>query len=147
MFYAFEVYKKRLFPYYETIRRLNPSKTVYVTEDNVGLHHKARRLMDPLIRRLQIMFLDMPANSPDLHPIEHLHKDEKQELEDYRSITRSQSKASRAEVDREIEWVWCQSTNFNDKMAQKADISYYKGLASRSKASTPAYSNRYKDSL
>ena len=39
--YAFEVYVKRLFPYYKELQALNPKRTVYITEDNVPLHHKA----------------------------------------------------------------------------------------------------------
>ena len=40
--YAFEVYVKRLFPYYRELRALNPKRTIYITEDNVPLHYKAR---------------------------------------------------------------------------------------------------------
>ena len=40
--YAFEIYIKRLFPYYKELQALNPRRQVYITEDNVALHHKAR---------------------------------------------------------------------------------------------------------
>ena len=40
--YAFEVYIKQLFPYYKELQALNPKRTVYITENNVSLHHKAR---------------------------------------------------------------------------------------------------------
>jgi len=49
MYYAFEIYDKLLFPYYRSIRQNNPNKTVYITEDNVGVYHKARRLLVPQI--------------------------------------------------------------------------------------------------
>ena len=84
MFYTFKIYKKRLFPYYKAIRGLNPSKKVYITKDNVSIYYKARSLLAPLIAEKNIMFLDTPTNSPDLHPIEHLYKDQKNILEDYR---------------------------------------------------------------
>jgi hypothetical protein len=74
VFYTFEYYKDRLFPYVEEIRKLNPYKRVLVTEDNAPCHLKARRLLEPDIRRLGIEFVDWPANSPDLHPIETLDR-------------------------------------------------------------------------
>ena len=53
MFYAFEVYEKQLFPYYEQVRALNQAKEVFIVEDNVGVHHKARELMR-LLREGQV---------------------------------------------------------------------------------------------
>ena len=34
-------------------------------------------MLAPVIKELDIKFLDHLANLPDLHPIEHLYKDEK----------------------------------------------------------------------
>jgi hypothetical protein len=69
VFYAFECYRKRLFPYVQKLRELHPRKRVVITEDNAPCHLKTRRLLAPEIKELGIEFLDWPANSPDLHPI------------------------------------------------------------------------------
>ncbi|KAF2808966.1 uncharacterized protein BDZ99DRAFT_533224 [Mytilinidion resinicola] len=45
VWYAFKVYELTLFPYYLELRRINPGKEIYIVEDNVGVHHKARRLL------------------------------------------------------------------------------------------------------
>lgn len=75
VYYAFKLYEKQLFPYYKDLQRLNPSKTVLITEDNVGVHHKARRLLAFAIKQRDIRFLNLLANLKDLHPIEQLYKD------------------------------------------------------------------------
>jgi transposase len=74
------LYEGVLFDYYRQFRGLNPGKDVYIVEDNVGVHHKARRLLDDKIHEFGIKFLNTPVNSPDLQPIESLHKDQKKEL-------------------------------------------------------------------
>lgn len=73
--YAFEIYEKMLLPYLKLLLAINPFKTIYITEDNVGLHHKARLLMQPYFNALGVHFVDWPVNSPDLHVIEPLHND------------------------------------------------------------------------
>jgi hypothetical protein len=80
VWYAFNVYEGVLFDYYRQLRGFNPGKDVYIVEDNVGVHHKARRLLDDKIHEFGIKFLNTPVNSPDLQPIESLHKDQKKEL-------------------------------------------------------------------
>jgi hypothetical protein len=47
------------------LQRLNPGKDVYIVEDNVGVHHKARCLLADQIHEHNIRFLDTAANSPD----------------------------------------------------------------------------------
>ena len=84
VWYAFEIYAKRLILYYEEIRKANPTKTVLIIEDNVPLYHKARRLIAPLLTEKNVLFLDHLPKSPDLHPIEHLYKDEKRLSIEYR---------------------------------------------------------------
>ena len=147
VWYAFEVYEKLLFPYVRDIKEANHGKRVYITEDNVKLHIKARRLLAPQIEEEGIEFLDWPVYSSDLHPIEHLHKDQKKELENFRFNTTSAAAAVQVEAESEMERVWCRSASFNEKVREKMSIGFYKLLAGRSKAATPAYSNRYKDSI
>jgi hypothetical protein len=87
------------------------------------------------------------ANSPDLHPIEHLHKDQKNELEPIRFATQCAGRESVSFASSEMERVWCHSETFQQCVTTKADIRYWKGLAYRAKHSDPPYGNRFKDSL
>lgn len=149
IFYAFEVYQKLLFPYYREVKRLNSSSQVYIVEDNVSLHHRARRLMAPEIQagtEDEIHFLETPAFSPDLAPIEQLHHDQKRLLLDYRLSITSASRATKAEAGEEAKQVW-QSSEFDAIVARKLSIHYFQGLATRSKHADPPYSNRYRDRL
>jgi transposase len=120
---------------------------VLISEDNVGLHHKARRLIAPEIKRQGIQFLDLPANSSDLHPIEQLHKDQKKLLEDYRFSIQSAAKEIQQDAKAETRRIWCQDFGFTCLVAEKADLKAYQTLAYRSKHAEPPYSNRYNDSI
>lgn len=147
VWYAFNVYEPVLFSYYRQLRDLNPGKEVFIVEDNVGVHHKARRLVADQIHEFDIKFLDTPANSPDLQPIEHLHKDQKKLLEPLRLHTISKAAAVQHNAEAQMKSVWQDNLEFDRKVQDRMSIGYFKGLASRSKASEPAYGNRYKDSL
>jgi hypothetical protein len=147
VWYAFRVYETALFPYYLELRRINEGKDVFIVEDNVGVHHKARRLLADQIHELDIKFLDTPANSPDLQPIEHLHKDQKHELASARFNTTSAAAAVQAQREKEMIAVWQRSETFEKKVKERMAIDYWKGLATRSMQADPPYSNRYKDSL
>jgi len=50
-----------------------------------------------------VLFLNTPANSPDLHPIEHLHKDEKRLSKEYRMAINGTRTAIQLEAKRWIE--------------------------------------------
>lgn len=147
VWYAFSAYQDASFPYYRQIRGLNPSKTVLICEDNVGVHHKARRLMADLIHEFDIKFIDTPANSPDLQPIEHLHKDQKDLLFDFRRHVTSAAGAVQLEAENRMKGIWQHNRDFDDQVKWRMSIDYFKGLADRAKNSTPKYGNRYKDSL
>lgn len=137
VWYAFNVYEGVLFKYYMDLQRLNPGKDVYIVEDNVGVHHKARRLLADQIHEHNIRFLDTAANSPDLQPIESLHKDQKKELDKLRINTASAAAAVQAAVEKEMKAVWQESTTFNTKVEERMAISYFKGLARRSSQADP----------
>ena len=94
-----------LFPYYITIRDLNLGKIVYIIEDNVGVHYKARRLLADLIRELDIKFLDTPSNSPDLQLLKYLYKDQKKELEEFRFKTISAAQAVQFKAEQKMRQV------------------------------------------
>ena len=145
--YAFEIYIKRLFPYYKAIQDRNPRKQVYITEDNVALHHKARRLLAPRIKTDNIRFLDHPTNSPDLHPIEHLHKTQKRLMREFRLKLRGSSKDMQKLAENEMKRVWVHDIEFDAECRRKASITYYKALAKASKEANPPFSNRFNDSI
>lgn len=147
VFYAYEIYEKHLFPYYEEVKRLNPNKQVFIVEDNVGVHHKARRIMAPLIAEKNIQFLTTPANSPDLNPIEHLHRDQKAILQEFRMTVISSAKVVQEAAEIEMLHVWQDDEDFARKVAKRASLDYIQGLCKRAKESEPPYGNRYKDSL
>lgn len=58
-------------------------------EDNVGSYSKARRLLQDQIDELSINFAIILIYSADLHPYEHLYKDQKRLINPYRKIVRS----------------------------------------------------------
>lgn len=147
MFYALRIYKTHLFPYYKRIQDLNPSKTVLIIEDNVGVHYKARRLLAPLISKLGIQFMDTSANSPDLNPIEHLYSDEKDLLEEFKLTVVGAGQVVQETAELEVEHVWTKNQAFDDCVAKRCSINYLKTLATRSMNSDPPYGNRYKDSM
>ena len=145
--YAFEIYMKLLFPYYKQIQALNPRKRVFITEDNVPLHHKARRLLASRIKADNIRFLAHPANSPDLHPIEHLHRTQKRLMADFCMKTRGSSKEIQNLAENEMRRVWVMDTEFSANCERKASLSYYRALARASKEADPPYSNGFNDHI
>jgi transposase len=147
VWYAFRVYESCLFLYYIELRRINQGKDVYIIEDNISVHHKARWLLADQIHELNIQFLNIPANSPDLQPIKHLHKDQKKELSSARFNTTSATAAVQKEREREMITIWQQSETFENTVKECMAIDYWKGLATRAMHADPPYSNRYKDSL
>lgn len=147
VWYAFVAYEKYLFPYYEEIRALNPGKRVLIMEDNVGVHGKARDLLEPYIREKGIEFIQTPVWSPDLNTIEHLHKDQKRLSEDFRYSIKSTARPVKDLCKYEMRRLWQENEEFNEMAAWRLSMPYLKGLMRRSKEADPPYSNRYKDSF
>ena len=54
--FAFEVHVEQAFPYVLGLRKAHPGKRAVITEDNYGVHLKARRLSKPLTQELGIEF-------------------------------------------------------------------------------------------
>jgi len=94
----------------------------------------------------KILFLDAPANSPDLYIIDRLYKVQKRLLQDARFKTTSSSAIAVNSTQSEITRVWQRNPEFDRAGKQKACISFYKELALKSKNATPAWSNRYRGS-
>jgi hypothetical protein len=147
VFYAFEVYQKQLFPYYEEVRAQHPEKNIWIAEDNVGLHHKARRILAPMIKAKGIKFLDTPANSPDLNPIETLHSDQKSILREFVEGVTGADKVIQDSAEIEMEHTWCDDEVFAQKVAKRLNWDNIHTLYERCANADSPYSNRYKDSI
>lgn len=110
--YAFKVYQELLFPYIQQLRANNPGKRVTVIEDNSTIHHKARKLMAAEIERQSIHFANHPAFSPDLNPIETLHREETKPIKQYLASVTSAAEVVRQEAGLKLKEVW-QSKSFD----------------------------------
>ena len=75
VWYAFEVYMKHLFFYYRELRALNSKRMIYITEDNMSLHHKACRLFVFRIEADNIRFLAHPVKLSRSPPYRALTQD------------------------------------------------------------------------
>ena len=147
VWYAFNVYKKYLFPYYlevrKEFRKTDPDAVAYITEDNVGVHGKARRLLAGYIHENEILFADWPTWSPDLHSIEHLHREQKKLLLREMYTPNSASAAARKRAAATIEKVW-QGAEMTAHCERWASIQGYRELGLLSKGADPPYSNRFR---
>ena len=112
VWYAFRIYQDALFPYIQQLRDNNPGKRVVIIEDNSPVHLKARRLQAPLINALSIEFAGHPANSPDLNPIETLHREQDKLVFKFRINTFSAAQIVKDECDEKLKAVW-QSKEFD----------------------------------
>ena len=106
VWYAFRIYQDELFPYIQQLRDHNPGKRVVIIEDNSSVHLKARRLQAPLINRLNIEFTGHPAFSPDLNPIETLHREQDKLMFKYRINTFSAAQVVKEQCDKKLKEVW-----------------------------------------
>jgi hypothetical protein len=100
------VLQKELFPYYKALRDNNPSKDVYIIEDNDPSHIKARKLLTAEINQHQIKFAPHPGNSPDFNLIKTLQKYHNKLLEDYSSNIRSATQAVKVEAQAKLKEAW-----------------------------------------
>lgn len=94
IFYAFEIYRKHLFPYYHALKQANPSKKVVIQEDNAPYHTKARRLLHEIFKQGS-EFMDHPSNSPDLAPIETVQWEHPKKLDWFTFEVKDAKKATR----------------------------------------------------
>jgi hypothetical protein len=100
-----------------------------------------------MINAKKIKFLDTPANSPDLNPIEHLHHDQKAILKEFRMTVISSAQVVQEAAEIEMLHTWQEDHDFAKHVARRAKLSYIQGLCKRSMESEPAYGNRYNDSM
>lgn len=50
VWFGFKVYQELLFPYYKQLQEAHPGRQVVIIEDNCSIHHKARKMLEPLIQ-------------------------------------------------------------------------------------------------
>jgi hypothetical protein len=132
IWYAFRIYQDVLFPYIQQLRPSNPGKRVVIIEDNSPVHLKARKLVAPLINRLSIEFASHPANSPDLNPIETLHREQDKLIYQFRLNTYSAAAVVKQQCDQKLKEVW-QSREFDQFVMRYCSHNAFKSLLNRVK--------------
>ena len=106
VWYAFEVYQKLLFPYYEAIAANNDGKDVLIIEDNDPSHLKARKLLAAEIHARGIQFAPHPPNSPDFNLIETIQKYHQKDLETYSANITTAAKYKIVEAEAKLKEAW-----------------------------------------
>lgn len=147
VWYAFEVYEKLLFPYYEKVREASQGKRpVFIVEDNVGIHGKARRLLRLEIEERGIQFKVPPTNSADLLPIEQGHFHEDRLLDPLRAALHKQgsNQPMKAKARSEVITLW-QGPAMSEIISQVAKTSDYMELAMR--ASFVGFTTSFHDQI
>ena len=142
VWYAFRIYQDALFPYVQQLREHNPGKRVVIIEDNSPVHLKARRLQAPLINALSIEFANHPASSPDLNPIETLHREQDKLIFKFRMNTFSAAQVVKDECDERLKVVW-QSKEFDQFVTKYCSHNAFKDLLNKVKESNGH--NNFKD--
>lgn len=127
VWYANRILKEALYPYYCNIRRANPDKEVYLIEDNVRLHHGARRKLSSLHTELGVKFVDRPTRSPDLHPIERCFGQLEGFLGGYQ--VDGQSKKAKAEARKYVEYIWKEDEEMGEYILDRASNDTFLKLA------------------
>lgn len=132
VFYAYKIYRPLLFPYWQVLQQANPSKQVFIQEDNAGPHIKARLLLRPQIQELDIRFVNHPGNSPDLAPIEKLQGDHLRQpaLQELIYSTRDAKEPTRKHAATVLRKTW-QSHQFDQRVKGRASVAVYKELIRR----------------
>ena len=132
VWYAFEVLEKELFPYFNAVKANNPDADVYIIEDNLGSHGKARELLAAEIEKQGIKFVDVwPPNSPDLHRIEILFASLKREIRPYSLTITSASKKIKAEAAAYIHSTWIDSTEFQKAVERLYTVEAFQKVAQK----------------
>ena len=134
VFYSFVILKPLLLPYWEALQQANPTKQVFIQEDNASPHLKARQLLQPDLQRLGVQFVIHPGNSPDLAPIEALQGDHQrlQPVQDFIYSTRDAKKATKDAAANLLRDTW-QSHQFDERVKGRVSIAVYKELCRRCK--------------
>ena len=106
VWYAFEVYQKLLFPYYEAIVANNNGRDVLIIEDNDPSHLKARKLLAAEIHLKGIQFAPHLPNSPDFNLIETIQKHHQKDLETYSANITTAAKYKIEEAEAKLKQAW-----------------------------------------
>ena len=98
--------------------------------------------MAPLINALSIEFANHPANSPDLNPIETLHREQDDVIYLFRLNTFSKAAIVKHQCDEKLKEVW-QSRQFDDSVRKYCSYSAFKTLVDKVKEANGH--NNFKD--
>jgi len=125
--YAENVLRSMVFPYYHEIRQRNPGYTIYLIHDNVRIHTYAEKYLKAIIQEQQILFAPHPPRSPDLHPIERCFGRMEAFLDDYKVDSSGQAEKEAAEAF--VKQLWQENTEMEEYMATHLSISSFMELA------------------
>lgn len=95
-----------LYPFYKEVQKANPTREVWLIEDNASAHQKAAKMCANMIKEKGIKKVDWPANSPDLHPIEDIWDQEKEMLSSKWKGLRGAGKGVQEQARKEVAKVW-----------------------------------------
>jgi hypothetical protein len=129
LWYAENILKAHVFPYYEAIRRNNPSCRVYLVQDNVYLHGLGLRYCALEIEEKGILLAPHLPNSPDLHPIERCFGCLEGFLGDYE--VDSSSKAAKQVAKDHVQWIWQRDQEMRRFMEEHLDPEYFVEVADK----------------
>ena len=104
LWYAENILKKYVFPYYNSVREHNPGSRIYLVQDNVHLHHLGMRYCAPEIEAQRIDLAPHPPNSPDLHQIELCFGELERRLDGLK--VQSSSKGAKEIATKYIQQIW-----------------------------------------
>ncbi|OCK96948.1 uncharacterized protein K441DRAFT_675452 [Cenococcum geophilum 1.58] len=124
IWYAENVLKKEVFPYYCAIRERHPGSRVFLVQDNVKLHKIGLRYCQSEIKELGIKFAPHPPNWPDLHPIEHCFGRLEGFLADYE--VQGASKKDKKQAEEYIRQIWQEDESMRQYMADRLHPTYFK---------------------
>ena len=115
LWYAENILKKHLFPYYNSVREHNPGKRIYLIQDNVHLHGLGMRYCAPEIEAQQIHVAPLSPNSPDLHLIELCFGELVRRLDGFK--VQSRSKEAKQMAIKHIQEIWQHDEEMRQFMA------------------------------
>jgi hypothetical protein len=108
-----------LYPYYYRVKQANPDCDVYLVEDNLGAHTRAREFIVDEDLLGGINFAPHPGNSPNLHPIKRVFDTFEDALQDHK-LSGASIEAKEAAMDA-IGWHWIHAESFGQRMEDMTD--------------------------
>ena len=129
LWYAENILKKHVFPYYNSVREHNPASRVYLVQDNVHLHSLGMRYCAPEIEAQRIRVAPHSRYSPDLHPIKLCFGKLERFLDGYE--VHSSSKEAKQMASKYIQDIWEHNKKMRQFMADHLHPTYFLNVAEK----------------